>query len=857
MIKRTKLLIVIFIISTTTFAQSTITGTILNQNTLVPIKDVNILLENQAKGGISNQDGTFEITSSNSKTTLIFTSIGYRSKRLNVKTVKKHTALGIIYLQPIPYPLDGISINAGLSDIKDLPVSVSTITAKDIETKLGSRPLPMIMQTTPGIFSVRNGGGSGDSRLSIRGFQQEDVSLLLNGIPINGQENGLVYWSNWLGLSTAATEIQIQKGPGLTNASISAIGGSINIITLNAQKQKSGSISFEITDFGNLSTSISLNSGQLSNGWNTSLMISFSKGPGYVDATYVNSFAYFFTAQKQLNKQHKLTITLLGAPQEHGQRTIKLSSSEVDVNGLKFNKDWGSYNGQIKNASVNFYHKPFLNIVDEFKINDSNTLSTSVYFSVGYGGGRWSESFNYAPSIFSYRNYSGQINWDAIYQNNATHEQSYILANGETVDGFSLNVQTNFLASHVQTGIITNFEHKINQNMTFIAGLHYRYFNSFVREEIYDLLGGKFFIEDYSWSLAGVAGRNQIKTVGDIIRVDNNSIINFANSYAQLVYDNKSINSFISVNINNNWYSRVDRFNYIENQKSKIISNLGWDVRAGFLYNINEYQNIYVNAASISRAPYFKFVFGNYTNVVVHDLKNETINTIEFGYKLNWNFVTTNINIYATNRQNVSTLSNEYIQLESNTQTRAMINGLNAIHKGIEFETRIQISQNTHIGGLIAIGDFRWQNNVSARLFNDNNIVVDTVDVYAKDLFIGGTAQQQFGVFVGFEILKTLYLKAEYLYFANLYADFDATSRNNPNDLLQPYQIPSYGLFNSYLEFPFTINKYHGNIQLKVFNVLNKKYITLGEDGVDHNLDTFKGFWSFGRNFTFSMKFNF
>ena len=855
--KKVKLLIVILIVSTTTFSQSTIQGIILNQQTLQPIQYVNIKVEGNNNGATSAGDGYFEIKTTNPKTNLVLTSIGYKKKTLNLKSHKKLIDIGQIYLQPIPYPLDEILINAGLSNTKELPVSISTITALEIETKLGDRPLPLIMRTTPGVFSVKDGGGSGDAKLSIRGFNQENVGLLLNGIPINGQENGLVYWSNWLGLSTTAAEIQIQKGPGLTNASISAIGGSVNIITRNAQKQKSTSIKFGISSFGNLLTSIAINSGTMSSGWCTSIMLSYGSGPGYVDATSVKSYSYFFTAQKNLNDNHKLTITLLGAPQTHEQQTIRLSSNEIEIHGVVYNKDWGSYNGQIKNASVNFYHKPFLSINDDYKINDKNTLSTSIYFSIGYGGGRWSESFNYAPSIFTYRNYSGQINWDQIYENNATHEGSYTLENGETVRGYSLNVQTNYIASHIQTGLVSNFEHKINDNLALLTGLHYRYFNSYVREEIDELLGGEFFIEDYAWSLAGVANRNQIKSVGDIIHVDNNSIINFVNTYLQLVYNKNKINAFVSANANNNWYQRVDRFNYITNTKSETVLKPGWDLRAGFLYKLNEHNSIYINAAAISRAPYFKYVFGNYTNVVVQNLNNETIQTIEIGYKLNRNKITSNINTYYTKRQNVSTLSNEYIQLENNMQTRAMINGLNALHLGLEFDFKYSLGQNTNIGAMLAVGNFTWQNNVSARLFNDNNVVVDTVNVYAKGLFIGGTAQQQYGLFADFALLKTIFLKAELLYFSSLYSNFDATSRNNPNDISQPFQLPSYGIINTYISIPFAINKYHGNAQISIFNLLNKKYIVLGQDGSDHNLETFRGFWSFGRNFTFSVKFSF
>lgn len=852
-----KLIIGLIFLSASSFAQFTINGKILDQETKTPIQNVNIVVAGQAEGGISAADGSFQIITKSNKVEIHFTAIAYKPKSLTFNKLKTSTHLGSIFLQSQPYSLDEITINAGLSNKEELPVNISNISAKSIENQLGDRPLPLIMENTPGVFSIRNGGGSGDAKISIRGFQQESISLLLNGIPISSEENGLVFWSNWLGLSGAAAEIQIQKGLGLANASVSSIGGSINIITRNSQKQKSASLSFSLSSYGNSNTSITVNSGQLSSGWNTSLMLSYGSGPGYIDATYVKSWSYFFTAHKQLNNKHSLTITLLGAPQHHGQRNLKLSNNEVNTHGLKFNKDWGSFNGQIKNASESFYHKPFSSVNHEFKINDKNTLSTSVYLSGGYGGGQWSESFGYAPSIFSYRNYSDQIDWESIYKNNATHEGSYTLENGETVSGYSVNVQTKFLASHIQTGLMSNFLHKFNNNLNFKAGIHYRYLNSFVREVVDDLLGGMFFIEEYGWSLAGVAGREQIKTVGDIIRVDNNSIINFANAYAQLVFNNQKINAFISANAINNWYKRIDRFNYIENTNSETITKPGFDLRAGFLFKANEYHSLFINAAYISKAPYFKYVFGNYTNVVVRKLKNENIKTIEAAYKLRLRSFNANISAYYTNRKNVSMLSNEYIQLEDNSQTRAMVNGLNSLHKGIEVELSATVNRNFKLGAWMSLGDFKWQNNVSATLFNDDNVAIDTVKVFAEGLYIGGTAQQQFGVFTNFTLFQTIFIKVEFQYFNNLYSDFDPTSRSNPNDLSQAFQLPSYGIVNAYIGVPFSIGKQYGRFQINAYNLLDKKYIVNGEDGIEHNLETFSGFWSLGRNLSFGFRFNF
>ncbi len=853
-----KILIGLIIFSTSTYGQFVLSGKILDNQTKVPLQNVNISISDQSKGSISSAEGKFSLKTGMENVFLNFSYLGYRSKQVHIKKLKGSIDLGNIYLQSQPYSLAEITINAGLNNDKELPISISNISSRTIEDNLSDRPLPLIMQAIPGIFSIRDGGGSGDSKISIRGFQQENVSLFLNGIPINGEENGLVYWSNWLGLASAAAEIQIQKGPGMANVSANPIGGSINIITLNAEKEKSGSLSITTTDYGNINTTLALNSGNLKSGWNTSIMIGLGRGSGYVDATYVRSWSYFFTASKRWDEHHKISITLLGAPQIHGQRTLKLSGEEVDSKGPRFNKDWGGMNGKIKNASGNFYHKPFLSINHEYRINQKNILSSSAYFSLGTGGGLWSESFNYAPSIFSYRNASGQIDWNSIYNNNANHGGSYTLENGETVSGYSMNVQTNFLASHVQGGLIVNYEHEIDALLKFQVGVHYRYFNSFLREEIEDLMGGNFFIEDYSWSLAGAAGRNQIKTVGNVIRVDNSSIINFTNAYAQLLFSNNKFDGHISVNANNNWYKRIDRFNYIKNIGSETVSVPGANIKAGILYKASQGNSFFVNAAYISRAPYFKYVFGNFTNVVVKDLKNENVATIEAGYNLRWRLLNAKLSAYYTNRKNVSLLSNEYIQLQDNTQSRAMVNVLNAIHKGVELEMGLNISRNLSLGLWASVADFKWQNNVTATLLNDNNVVVDTVNVFAKGLNVGGTAKNQLGVFADLRIFETIFIKVEYQYYSGIYANFDPAARSNENDMgHQAYEFPAYGIVNAYASYPFSLGKYHGKLQLNAFNILDKKYIVNGYDGIEHDLSTFRGFWSFGRNLSFGVIFNF
>jgi hypothetical protein len=176
---------------------------------------------------------------------------------------------------------------------------------------------------------------------------------------------------------------------------------------------------------------------------------------------------------------------------------------------------------------------------------------------------------------------------------------------------------------------------------------------------------------------------------------------------------------------------------------------------------------------------------------------------------------------------------------------------------GLEMETNIKISKNWSLGGILSIGNFKWTNNVTAQLFNNDNIVVDTVNVFAKGLYVGGTAQQQYGLFINTEILSFFKLRAEYLFYNQIYASFEPTSRTISTDQQQPYKIPGYGLMNMYVSIPFLLFKSNAFVQINAYNLLNSVHILNGEDGMDHDLSTFKGFWSFGRSIEFSLRVNF
>lgn len=853
---RKLLIIILLAFSLGAKAQYIIQAVVVDATHNKAISGVQIQLRDNLTGTITGPNGEFSLPLEHLNQQVRFSHIGYAEKTLMAIELANR-APAVIKLLPLALELDEIMVFSDRAIERFSPVSFSNIEASRIQTELGDRPLPEIMQHTPGIYAVRDGGGSGDASLSIRGFQQENIAVLLNGVPINGAENGLVYWNNWLGLTEATSSIQVQRGIGASKVAMNSVGGTINIITKTTEAEKGGSFSHNMTNYGNRRSTFAYNTGLTESGWALSLMGSRTHGQGYIDGTYVDGWAYFLGLSRQIGSRHKIVFTALGGPERHGQRNLMLSQDEIDRYGHKYNKEWGSYNGQMNNASENFYHKPHLAINHYWGLNEKSVLSTSVYFTPGWGGGKWSDSFRFGPGPFDFRNPSGQIDWDAIYQFNSQHQDVYVTADGDSLRGFSKLSQTHFLASHIWTGILSNMDIELSPGTKLVVGVHYRYFESTLKQKVVDLLGGDFYIDDYSWSLAGRAGRDEIKMPGDIIRINNGAMLHNSSLFAQIEKTFGPLNAFIGGTLSDNRYRRNDPYNHPDQPLSEWVHIPGYDLKAGMNYNIGHLQQLYVNTGHFSKAPYYKFVFGNFSNVPVQDRRNEKVYTAEMGYAYRNKDNYFKTNAYYTLWQDVSFLTNEYIQLENNEQTRAMVSGLEATHFGIEAESGIRLLPWLAMGAWGSAGNWQWTNDVEARIFDDADQLVDTVQVFANKLYVGGQPQLQLGVFTEVNLLDFLNLQLSWNYFDRHYANFDPTGRQDPDDLTQSYRIPAYHLLNAHLQFGFPLFGTDCQIFASGFNLLDHHYIVRGEDGANHDRDSFRGFWSFGRTFNFGMKLTF
>ncbi|MEM7379713.1 MAG: carboxypeptidase-like regulatory domain-containing protein, partial [Bacteroidota bacterium] len=285
-------LIVAFLVCSVSFAQGTITGKVTDGELGSPLPGANVVVQGTDNGVSTDFDGNFTIEVSQSSGTLVVSYIGFVTARVGFSGPGD---VGSIALQPDAEELEGVVVT-GILDIardRETPVAVSTIRATEIQEKLGSQELPEILRSTPSIYATKTGGGFGDGRINIRGFDSQNTAIMINGIPVNDMENGRVFWSNWAGLSDVTTAMQVQRGLGSSKLAISSVGGTINIITKSTEKEEGGAVTFSGGNNGYLKTNVSYNSGKSEKGFATSILLGRTSGDGYIQGTRFEGYNSF------------------------------------------------------------------------------------------------------------------------------------------------------------------------------------------------------------------------------------------------------------------------------------------------------------------------------------------------------------------------------------------------------------------------------------------------------------------------------------------------------------------------------------------------------------------------------------
>lgn len=839
-------------------AQTTLSGRIVDAGSGTPLTGAVITSSRSGDAAISSNDGTFRMKSIEGGQELTVSYLGYHNKTVSV-------AAGAVDLGEIAMEADAISVAdvvvvAGIvTNDRQTPVAVSNITRSQIDMKLSNQEFPEILKSTPSVYATKTSGGYGDSQIRIRGFNNNNVGVLINGVPVNDMENGRVYWSNWSGLSEVTSFMQVQRGLGASKLGISSVGGTINIVTKSTDAERGGSVYYGIGSDGLQKLNVSVSTGLLDNGWAFSMAGGRQSADGYIRGTNYEAWNYFVNLSKLFaGGRHRLSLTAFGAPQWHNQRYNRHLIEDYVTNpeGRRMNLNYGYLNGKVLSTNYNTYHKPQISLVHTWNIDSKSMLSTSVYASIARGGGRTAMGSNSSWMRLgsdgkivegtSKRTSDGLINWNYIFEQNKNN------VNGSSVAFAMMN------NSHDWYGVLSSYNNQITPEIKITAGFDGRYYKGYHSETVENLLGGRYIIDnriDYR------PANTQLHE-GDIENYDEIGEVSRAGVFAQAEYLKNDFSAFLSGSVSGHFIRWSNLGQEPEAGHGRVSDWLGfmpWSIKGGASYKLWRNHSVFANAGYFTIAPQRSNAFIGYSTTPNRDATMEQVTTVEAGYTFANNMFNVTFNGYYTLWLDRGMAPVRVAATDVSEEVVYNVEGVNARHMGLELEATYRPSTRFSLKAMGSVGDWIWRDDVHYTAYNSSQNVAGSFEAYIGGIHVGDSAQITAALGVEWEPLKGLRLGADYNWFGKNFASFYPDSRTKPTDKVEAWRLPDYATVDVQLSYEFRIgDKVRGTFYGNVNNLLDTWYISDANDtATTHDAATALVWYGFGRTWTAGLKFNF
>lgn len=863
-----------------TAQQGLVTGRVVDGETGETLIGANIIYE-PGKGTITNYEGKFKLALDKGSYELQVSYVGYEPETMSIEVVARPLILEFS-LQSMS--IDEVIITADFARLRETPVAFTNVSPAKIEEELAGQDMPLILNSTPGVYATQQGGGDGDARITIRGFDQRNLAVMIDGIPVNDMENGWVYWSNWFGLDAVTRTMQVQRGLGASQLALPSVGGTINILTKGIESSMQASIKQEVDSQGKLRSSFGYTSGKLKNGWGLTLAGSYKKGNGWVDNTFSEGWFYYAKLDKRLEK-HLLTITAMGAPQMHDQRSYKrpvsaydtsyAKSLGIDMNelrqasetynvfdkGVGYNQHWGyvSRDRDNPNASpetlserTNQYHKPQFTLRDFWTISDRLTMSNNLYLSIGKGGGDRPAHSIKDTQLFQDPEHPayGQINWQKIYDSNYKPQPPFNILPTNPIYSDSLYVSSNYMTrahnEHYWYGLLSKIKYNISPSFTLNGGIDLRSYKGIHYTTVTDLLGGDYAVDKTDSRPDYLAGPSAaMKYVGDTIDYYYDGLVRWGGVFIQGEFRLNKLTTFLNITTAISGYNKVD---YFVQSESGWIYKQGFTVKGGANYNLGPQSNFFFNLGYLSKVRSYRYFYKGYSTAFADELDNELIKAMEAGYTFSSPRVSLFLNLYYTRWENKPTnrvYSTHDLQPgdpgyvpddpDSNNDKRvyADIPGMDARHMGVEVDFIYKVLHNLDFQGTASLGDWIWDSMVEDLQFyldeGTSPPISKVIDFDSRGIHVGDAAQVQLGSSLRYEPFEGLYLNLRQTYFTKYYSSFtpEATTDADGN-VHDSWKMPGFNLFDLHTGYSFKLKfseRMRFSLRFSLLNALNTTYI--------------------------------
>ena len=320
-----------------------------------------------------------------------------------------------------------VKVENGVKDINSLIIVPKVMTGEVLDDSIfaefdndsstsDTQALPSSLAASKDLYNNIASYRFSEMRFNVRGYDSKHGDVYLNGIRFNDALTGYGPWSLWSGMNDATRNQESAAGLTATDYGVGGFAGATNINARASQMRKGFRAS---VSGGNqmyaFRAIVSYATGQLDNGWSFAFSASTRQGGnGYVDGVYYNSYGYFAAAEKQFNPQHRLSLMILGTPQQRGAQQASTQEAYDMFGSNYYNPNVGYQDGKLRNTRVRRSHEPIVMLNYYYDISEKTRLiaATSVRFGYnGYSALTWKDGADPRPDYYRYlpSNYTSQI----------------------------------------------------------------------------------------------------------------------------------------------------------------------------------------------------------------------------------------------------------------------------------------------------------------------------------------------------------------------------------------------------------------------------------------------------------------
>ena len=274
------------------YAQYSITGTILSKSNNGILVGATIQSEGGDYFSVTNEEGFFEIknvTPGDYNFTIRY--LGFKEQELNLVVDQNKTLK--IFLEEDTRITDEVIVYATRANDKSA-TTFHTVNKKEIAKQNFGQDLPFVLNWTPSLVTTSDAGaGIGYTGLRIRGSDATRINVTINGIPYNDSESQGVFWVDIPDIATSTQSIQIQRGVGTSTNGAGAFGASINLQTNSKNTEPYAELINSAGSFNTRRHTIGFGTGLINDRFAFDARASLINSDGFIDRASSNLRSYY------------------------------------------------------------------------------------------------------------------------------------------------------------------------------------------------------------------------------------------------------------------------------------------------------------------------------------------------------------------------------------------------------------------------------------------------------------------------------------------------------------------------------------------------------------------------------------